>query len=407
MKKVSIILLAIILFISSSVYGETALEESLKSYLLADLETGEIFEQYNIDEIVPIASISKIMSYLVIMDSVAEGKISLSDSIVIDKDTTKITGASFDLKESEIFTVNELLEAALVVSGNDATYALAKYVAGSEKGFTSWMNLKSKEIGLESASFYNSTGLPVKGQEEQNQMSTRDILKLSRHIINKYPQILDITNIRYLSSKSRGFFQRNTNPLLAIIDGVDGLKTGSTLKAGYCYVSTLNIKGQEGETQDLRLIAIVMGAKEVSNRNLKAKELVEYGINNYSNKIFLDKDMPLETLQFPKGIVTEAPIYPQIGFTKMVHKNDNIQVITSIEKKELPIAKNSTVGKAIVVEDGVTIFETDMIIKEDIRKAKWYELFQRNLIQLIEKIVKFLSRRWDIPISCGFSNLYT
>lgn len=261
------------------------------------------------------------------------------------------------------------------------------------------MNLKAKEIGLESSTFYNSTGLPVKGQDAQNQMSTRDVLKLTRHIINKYPEVLDITNMKYLSSKARGYFQRNTNPLLAIIDGVDGLKTGSTLKAGYCYVSTFNIKGEDGVTEDLRLIAIVMGAKEAAHRNLKAKELVEYGKNNYSNKILLDEDMPLETLEFPKGIVTEASIYPQDGFTKMIHKDDNIQVITSIEKKELPIAKNSVVGKVTVVEDGITIFETHMIIKEEIRKAKWYELFQRNLIRFIEKLISFLSRRWDIPIS--------
>lgn len=407
MKRFSIILLTIILLISPFAYGQSGLEENLKSYLLADFETGEILDNYNIDEIVSIASISKIMSYLVIMDSVEEGKISFSDTVVIDKDTTKLTGSSFELKEGEIFTVNELLEAALVVSGNDATYALAKYVAGSEEEFTKWMNLKAKEIGLNSATFYNSTGLPVKGQDEQNQMSTRDILKLTRHIIKKYPQILDITNIRYLSSKERGFFQRNTNPLLAIIDGVDGLKTGSTLKAGYCYVSTFKIKGKEGETEDLRLIAIVMGAKKVAHRNLKAKELVEYGMNNYSNKIFLDEETSLEVLQFPKGIVTEAPIYPEEGFTKMIRKDDNIQVITYIDKIELPIAKDSVVGKAIVVEDGITIFETNMIIKEDIRKAKWYELFQRNLIQFIEKLMNFLSRRWGIPVSYKFSNLYT
>lgn len=398
MRKLSIILLSIILLIGSIAYGESALDENLKSYLLADFETGEIFIEHNVDEIISIASISKIMSYLVIMDSIGEGNISHSDIIVIDKDTTKITGSSFELKEGETFTVDELLEAALVVSGNDATYALAKHVAGTEEEFTNLMNAKAKEVGLVSATFYNSTGLPVQGQDAQNQMSTRDILKLSRHIIKKYPQVLDITNIRYLASQSRGYFQRNTNPLLAIIDGVDGFKTGSTLKAGYCYVSTFNIKGEVDKTEDLRLIAIVMGAKETAHRNLKAKELVEYGMDNFSNRIFLNEDTSLETLKFPKGTITEANVYPLEGFTKLVQKYDNIQVITSIDKLELPIAKNSIVGKATVVEDGVTIFETDIIIREDIRQVKWYEIFKRNFVRFMQRIMEYLNKRWDVSI---------
>lgn len=390
MKRILVFLMIIAILITPISYVEA--QEEVKSYLLADFETGDIFIEYNIDETISIASISKIMSYLVIMDAVKEKKISLNDRITIDKDTTKLTGSSFELKEGEVFRVQELLEASLIVSGNDATYAIAKHLSGSEEEFTKLMNKKARSLGLKTATFYNSTGLPIQGLKEQNQMSTRDLLTLTKHIIKRYPEVIDITNMKYISSLERGFFQRNTNPLLSLIDGVDGLKTGSTLKAGYCYVSTFNIKGVEGETEDLRLIAIIMGAKEAPQRNLKAKELVEYGMNNYAKKVFLDQETVLGTMDFPKGTIPKVDLYPKERFIKRVNAKDNIEVLISIDNNDLPIFKDSIVGKASVIEDGKTIFETDIIIKEEVLEAKWYEIFKRNILNFLKKMGNIILR---------------
>lgn len=385
-KKVAIFLILIMLSTNTIVHGELGIEEGLRSYILADFETGQILEECNIDEVVEMASISKLMSYLVIMDEVSKGNISLEDIIKIDKDTTKIKGSSFELKAGEEFTVEELLEAAIIVSGNDATYALAKHVAGTEEKFVKMMNNKAKEIGLKTAIFYNSTGLPIGKNSIQNKMSTREIFELSRYIISKYPQILDITTIKSIEVPSREFFQRNTNPFLMEIKGVDGLKTGFTNKAGYCYVSTFNIEARKSMTKDLRLIGIVMGAKSLEERNDMARVLVEYGLNNYSNKIFIDKKSPLETLNFPKGTLTQVNVYSEKEFSKLVKNDDNIQVKLSIDEIELPVKKNTKVGTATVEENGRVIFKTNILIKEDVDRAKWYVVIGRSFERLFNRI---------------------
>jgi D-alanyl-D-alanine carboxypeptidase (penicillin-binding protein 5/6) len=394
MKRLLSILLILMITITSTIsYGDNIdtyipiiLEENLRSYILADFETGEILEQYNIDEVVEMASISKLMSYLVVMDKVSEGDISLDDIITIDKDTTKIKGSSFKVNVGEEFSVKELIDAAIVVSGNDAAYALAKYVGGTEENFVKLMNEKAKEIGISHGEFYNSTGLPVQGKDLQNKMTTKEIFLLSQYIIRKYPEILNISTIKAIENIDRNYFELNTNPLLNEIKGVDGLKTGFTNKAGYSYVSTFTIDGKATESKDLRLIAIIMGAKDFEKRNIMSKILVEYGIHNYSHKIFLDENTTLKTLEFPKGNVTKVDIFPEKGFSKLIRNDENIDMNINIEENiKLPIRKDTIIGKAKVIENGNIIFETDILIKEDVNKAKWYTIVKRYFERLFGK----------------------
>lgn len=398
MKRfLSILLIIMIILTNQLSYGEDSIKNSfmtpinmrddLRSYILADYDTGQILEEYNIDETIEIASISKLMSYLVVMDEISKRNISLEDIVTIDKDTTRIKGSSFNLKVGEKFTIKELLEASIVVSGNDATYALAKYIGGSEENFVKMMNEKGKKIGLENAIFYNSTGLPIEEKDIQNKMTTREIFKLTQYIIKNYPDVLETAKIKSIELVSRNYFQRNTNPLLEEIKEVDGLKTGFTNKAGYCYVSTFNIRGRATKTKDLRLIAIVMGAKELEKRNEMAKLLVEYGLNNYSHKIFLDNNITLRTLELPKGDITKVAVFAQNGFSKLVRNDENIVVNVNIDEDiKLPIKKNTKVGNATVEKNGEIIFQSDILIKEDVNKAKWYVLLGRFLDRLINRV---------------------
>lgn len=398
MKRfLSLLLIIMIILTSQLSYGEDAIKNlymtpinmkgDLRSYILADFDTGQILEEYNIDETVEIASISKLMSYLVIMDEISKRNISLEDIVTIDKDTTRIKGSSFNLKVGEKFTIKDLLEASIVVSGNDATYALAKHIGGSEENFVKMMNEKGKKIGLENAIFYNCTGLPIEEKDIQNKMTTREIFKLTQYIIKNYPDVLETAKIKSIELVSRNYFQRNTNPLLEEIKEVDGLKTGFTNKAGYCYVSTFNIRGRATKTKDLRLIAIVMGAKELEKRNEMAKLLVEYGLNNYSDKIFLDNKITLRTLEFSKGDITKADVFAENGFSKLVKNDENIVVNVNIDEDiRLPIKKNAKVGNATVEKDGEIIFQSDVLIKEDVNKAKWYVLLVRFIDRLINRV---------------------
>ena len=279
-----LIVIVIMILTNTTVHSEVCMEEDLRSYILGDFETGQILESYNIDEVIEIASISKLMTYLLVMDNVSSGDISLEDEIIIDKDIAKIGGSSLKLKEGEVFTVEDLLRGAIIVSGNDAAYALSKHLAGTEVEFTKLMNEKAEEIGLTSANFYNSTGLPIYPANLQNMMTIQDIFKLSQHIIKKYPQILEISSLRAMKMVDRDFYGRNTNPLLMKVREVDGLKTGFTNAAGWSYTSTFKIGKIENKSKDLRLISIIMGCEDMATRDEIARELVESAIDNYSHK---------------------------------------------------------------------------------------------------------------------------
>lgn len=387
-KKLSILFVVIMIITSSITYAEIGIENNLRSYILADFETGEILEEHNIDKVIEIASISKLMTYLVVMDEVSKGRISLGDMIIIDEDITRIKGSSLELEVGERFTVKELLDAALVVSANDATYALSKYVGGTEENFATLMNEKAIQLGLVNAMFYNSTGLPIAEKGVQNLMTTREIFQLSKYIIGKHPGVLETSKKPAIEVFSRDYFQKNTNPLLREMKGVDGLKTGFTNKAGYCYVSTFNIPGRENSTEDLRLISIVMGTKGFKERNELGRVLVQYGLDNYSNKIFLGEEIPLNTIELPKGHILEVEIFPREGFSKLVKNNENIKIKIDLDEEViLPIRKGERIGRATVEEDGHLIFETDITVNEDVNKANLFVLFWRYLSDLYNRVM--------------------
>lgn len=384
-RKVYLIALILIVLLNSYAYGEIGIEDNLRSYILADAETGIILESYNIDEPVEIASTSKLMTFAVVMDRVEAGDISLDDLVLIDKDTARVGGSTFKLKGGEEFTVGELLEASIVVSGNDATYGLAKYVGGTEANFVKMMNEKARELGLDNALFYNSTGLPIYPQDVQNIMTTRELFQLSKYIIENYPEIMDIASIKALSSVSRDFFSWNTNPLIPKLKEVDGLKTGFTNKAGYCHVCTFKERGREGLEEDNRFISIVMGAEDIRTRNRMSEELVKYGMDNYSKKIFLDPEIALDSIYMEDGEVQEIEVFASTSFSELVREDEDIELVFNIDESlELPIKKDQVVGDVNVVRAGKSIYKSNLQVREDLNMAKWY-------VKILRKISNFFS----------------
>ncbi|WP_025640473.1 D-alanyl-D-alanine carboxypeptidase family protein [Schnuerera ultunensis] len=382
-----ILSLLFILILNSTAVATVGIEDEVTAYLLGDYETGEILEEYNIYKPIEIASISKLMSYLVVMKQVERGFISLDDKVYIDEDVIQIKGSSLKLEEGEIFTVKELLEAALVVSANDATYALAKYVAGTEKDFVKLMREEAKAIGLESAFYINSTGLPE--GELQNKMSTEDIFKLSRYIINEYPEVLFLTTIPYIELDNREYKEENTNPLLKEIKGIDGLKTGFTNKAGYCLVSTINIDGDYIETENLRLISIVMGTKSEEKRKELSKKLVQYGLNNYSKRILANENIPVDIVYMPKSKDKEIEIYPSKNFSIILKDGDYIDKDILIDEGlKLPLKSMDKVGKIVLSTEGNILEEIDLIIHKDVKKENLIMRILRNIKEFIVNVFK-------------------
>lgn len=384
-KSIRICILSLLLFFifNSFAIATIGIEGEVSAYLVGDYETGEILEEYNIYKPVEIASITKLMSYIIIMEEIEKGLISLEDNVYIDQDVVEIKGASLKLEKGDIFTVEELLKASIVISANDATYALAKFVAGTEEAFVNRMNEKAKELQLPSGVFFNSTGLPE--GDFQNMMNPLDIFNLSRYIINNYPEILSLTTIPYIEIPIREYKRENTNPLLGEIKGVDGLKTGFTNKAGYCLVSTVEKDKSTLNGEEFRLISIIMGTRSEDKRKEIGEKLVQYALDNYSKKVLLDPNRPTDIIYLSNSKEKEVEIYPKESFSTIIKNNANIDMDVLIDEElQLPLKAGEKVGTVVVIKDEEILKEIDLIVHEEIKKEGIFSFIIRIIKEFFQ-----------------------
>ncbi|WP_425449450.1 D-alanyl-D-alanine carboxypeptidase family protein [Dethiothermospora halolimnae] len=371
MKKTLIAVILIIFMATSISYGDGNLEDNVKSVLVGDFETGDIIYEHNTDKPLQIASLTKLMTYLVVMDDIKAGNISLEDMVTIGEEPTKVGGSSFNLKLGEKVKLKTLIEGMLIPSGNDASVAIAEHVAGSEGEFTNIMNQKAKEIGLNTANFINASGMPVK-DNGQNSMSVKDLFKLSRHILKEHPEILNITNKEELNIPERNFRKASTNPLLDLIPKVDGLKTGYTGDAGNCLISTMEISDNNND-KPFRVIAIQMGAKTKEQRKETSKELLEYAMKNFKNKVMVSKD-DITKVTVDKGENPDLNIYPKKDFIKLVKKTDEIKVEKIVDEEiTAPIKKGDKLGEMVVYKNGKVLEKIDLIAERAVEKRNIFE----------------------------------
>lgn len=381
-RILSLLMSFLIIFtaIPSMANDDIDIDNRARSYILGDFKTGEIIKSNNIEEVVEIASITKLMTYMVTMDEVKSGKISLDDRIVVDEDITKIKGSSLKLEIGENYSLKQLIEGSLVVSANDATFAIARYVGGTVEEFTAMMNKKAKQIGLETAVFFNPTGLPVQNSQLQNAMTTEELFEMTRYVLEKYPEILEITKIPYIEIEAKEFKEHNTNPLIGKVPEVDGLKTGFTNKAGYCLVSTALRESETENGEDLRLISVVMGTAGYEERDQVSNILINYGLENYSINKILDKTRAIDKVSFLNAKNLETEVYPSDDLLMVLNNLDDIETRIRInEGMKFPYKEGSAVGKVIVDRNGENIYETDVFIKEKVRKAGVFRRLFRKI----------------------------
>ena len=257
--------------------------------LLGDITNGEIYYSYRGDLFVPMASTTKLMSYIVAMDAISSGAISYDTSVTTSAAVEKLSNSidgGFLIKEGTTVTVEELLYAMLLPSSNECTLALAEAVAGSEKAFVGRMNEKAKAIGLsEETEFFTCNGLPVYTEDVlrskvQNRISAEDMFKLVCYLMSRYPQVTDITSCTYKTLPSFGRTVYNTNPMLYNVPGCIGFKTGTTNKAGACLVSAVSVSGDNGIHT---ICCIELGAEDIVTRNNVSQLMLTYGKNVYKN----------------------------------------------------------------------------------------------------------------------------
>ena len=267
-KLASLVMAAFIFFMPISLAAGqnkiVGLDDNVKTYFIANEENGEVYYEKNADEPRAMASLSKLMTFLLTKEALDAGDISLDTKVKADKEAENLTSREYSalgVREGETYTVDELLKGLIAVSGNDCAYLLANTISVSEAGFAREMNEKAKELDLESQIYYNASGIETE-DGYQNTSSARDLFKLSQYILKTYPEILDYAAIREVKDPLRDIDKKSTIPLMDEIKGVDGLKTGTTDEAGYCLVTTIDMKELDAK-DDFRAIGVEIGRAHV------------------------------------------------------------------------------------------------------------------------------------------------
>jgi len=343
-----------------------------KSAVLMEATTGTILFAQNESEALPPASVTKIMTLLLVMEAIEEGRIALEDTVLISKNAASMGGSQVFMKEGEEFTVNELLKCCVIASANDAAVALAEYVCGSESVFISRMNEKARELGLTSTKFENATGLD--DTTVTHLTSAKDIAVMSRALI-KHEKILEYSRLWQDSIRDGAFILTNTNRLVRFYKGCTGLKTGSTEKAGYCVSVT-------AERDGLSLICVVMGADSRDERNAIATSLMDYAFANYG--VYSQESRVLESIPVLGGTKRYVSV-KSAPFSAVIQKNGTtVECIYEIpEYLSAPVKEGDAVGKIYYEFAGERIGESDITVCESVQKIKQVQIFYRMLINFI------------------------
>ena len=299
-KKIFITLILVVMFFPFTVFGEELIPNST-SGILMEASTGKIIYEKDKDKEVSIASMTKMVAQIIILEEIDKGNIKWTDKVTVSENAASMGGSQIYLSPGEEITIDDLMKGISVASGNDATVAMAEVIAGSEDKFVELMNKKVKSLGLKHTVFKNCTGL----DEEGHYSTAYDQAVIARYLINNHPNILDYSSIYedYLREDTDNkFWLVNTNKLIRFYDGADGLKTGHTDNAGYCLAAT-------AKRNDLRLIAIVLGEKDSKVRNSETMSLLDYGFN-YLNL----NNIRLSVIEFNERA---KKCYEKCGFKKV------------------------------------------------------------------------------------------
>ena len=383
MKKILILLL---LFISIPLVKAEETEDlapNAKSAIMIEASTGEILFQKNKDEKLAPASMTKMMSMLLIMEEIENGNLKWDEMITTSEKASSMGGSQIFLKVGEKMTVEDLLKGVAIASGNDAVVALAERVSGSEEQFVKRMNIRAKDLGLKNTNFINATGLTA----DNHYSSAYDMSLIAKELV-KHEKILEFTSTYedYLRKDTKSpFWLVNTNRLVRFKEGVDGLKTGFTDEAGYCLTATM-------KKDNMRLITVVMKEENTSKRSADTTKMLDYGFNVYMVQTILDESTTIEKKKVELGKKMSVEIIPKENITILNKKSEELKNITykaNIDKIVAPIKKGDKVGTIDIIENNNIISTIDATVKEDISKANILTIYLRNLKEIVGCSLKF------------------
>ncbi|MBQ6494717.1 MAG: D-alanyl-D-alanine carboxypeptidase [Bacilli bacterium] len=377
MKKIIIILL---LLIPINIYAEEEIKlgENAKSAILIESTTGKIIFEKNAQEELPMASMTKMMTLLLIMENIDNGNLKWDEIITASEHAASMGGSQIFLEPGEKMTVEDLVKGICIGSGNDASVAMAERIGGTEEKFVSMMNKKAKELGLKNTNFVNACGLDT----DNHYSSAYDMAMIAKELV-KHKKILEFTGTYedYLRKNTpNSFWLVNTNKLVRYYSGVDGLKTGYTKEAGYCITTT-------AQKDNMRLISVVMGEPSSKIRNSETISMLEYGFNTYEMDKLLSKDKVIAKIKIPLGIKKQSEVISKedinILNTKIGTKR-NVTYKIELNQVKAPIKKGDIVGSINVIENDNIIMTRDATIKEDVNKANIITVYLRNILDIIK-----------------------
>lgn len=371
MKK--ILLFIIMMCITFTKVYAIDLAKNAESSILMEASTGEIIYEKNKDERLAPASMTKMMSLIIIMEEIEKGNLKLNQIITVSENAASMGGSQIYLEKNEKMSVDDLLKGICMASANDAVVALSEVISGNEDEFVKRMNKKAKELGLKNTNFMNATGL----DDNEHYSSAYDMALIARELV-KHKKVLEYSSNYedYLrENTNKKFWLVNTNKLIKTYDGMDGLKTGYTEKAGYCLTAT-------AKRNNMRLISVVMKESDSKIRNNETSEILDYGFNLYKvNRLFKKNDVVSKYVDNKSSKVNNDVIVKNdiSILNKKSSKKRNITYKVKLDKKKLPIKKNEKVGIIEVKENGKVIYKDNVYSKNLIKKANLLEVLIRNL----------------------------
>lgn len=361
MKKTLSIFIALILILLLIPYKTNAEEQpsAPRAAILMEAATGQILYSVNAQEKLPMASITKVMSLLVLADMIDSGELALTDTIKASSYTSSAEGSVIWLEPGEEMSAAELIEAVIISSANDAVIALAEHTAGSEAQFVKLMNKRAKDMGLKNTRFTGCVGFDAGGHYS----SAEDIAIMTAEVMQKeYYRGWFLTWLDYLRGGETQLL--NTNKLIRYYDGMIGGKTGTTDGAGCCLTAC-------AERGDMRLVAVVLGCGEDPERFDKVEELLDYGFSGFERFTPEIDSRELKSIPVERGELTEIkPMVKQTGecIIKKGRSGSVKYEYTFVEKLEAPVEKGQFVGEYLVTLDGMEVYRSDIVAREDVRR---------------------------------------
>ena len=366
-KRIPALLLALLCCLPLPVHA-VELPVEAKAALLMEKETGQVLFAKEEHQRLEPASVTKIMTLLLTMEAISRGELRYEDTVTVSKNASSMGGSQVYLSEGEQITVEELLKAVCVSSGNDASVALAEQVSGVTELFVQQMNNRAKELGMVDTCFLNPTGLPAEGHVT----SAYDIALMSRELILHHPDLRRFTTIWMDTIRGGEFGLSNTNKLIRFYEGATGLKTGSTDAAGYCISATAERSGME-------LIAVVLGGETSQQRFEDAKTLLNYGFSTYALADVTPAERQIVPVKLGRAPSVEAVLEAGKLLVGKGQAGSLSQTVTLREDLVAPVEKGQTVGTLTVQCGDATLAELPLTAADTVERMTWGNLFVRLL----------------------------